>query len=33
MILVLQQGLKDDGVEFSLDKLCRWFDIPWRSVY
>ncbi|MGV0964292.1 MAG: IS3 family transposase [Polynucleobacter sp.] len=33
MILALQQGLKDDGVEVSLVKLCRWFDVPRRSVY
>ena len=33
MILALQQGLQDDGVEVSLVKLCRWFEVPRRSVY
>jgi putative transposase len=33
MILGLQQGLKDDGIVVSLVKLCRWFDVPRRTVY
>ena len=33
MILGLQQGLKDDGFDVSLVKLCRWFEVPRRSVY
>lgn len=33
MILGLQQGLKDDGFDVSLVKLCRWFEVPGRSVY
>ncbi len=33
MILSLQQGLKDDGVVVSLVKLCRWFEVPRRTVY
>ena len=32
MILALQQGLKYDGTEVSLVKLCRGFDVPWRSM-
>ncbi len=27
MILGLQQQLKDDGLEVSLVKLCRWFEV------
>ena len=26
MILGLQQGLKADGIEVSLVKLCEWFE-------
>jgi len=33
MILGLQQQLKDDGLEVSLDKLCRWPEVPRRTVY
>jgi len=33
MILGLQQQLKDDGFEVSLVKLCRWFEVPRRTVY
>ena len=33
MILGLQQQLKDDGLEVSLVKLCRWFEVPKRTVY
>lgn len=33
MILALQQALKDDGVFVSLVKLCRWFDVPRRTVF
>jgi len=33
MILGLQQQLKDDGLEVSLVKLCRWFEVPRRTVY
>jgi len=33
MILGLQQQLKDDGLEVSLVKLCRWFEVPRRAVY
>jgi hypothetical protein len=27
MILGLQQQLKDDGLEVSLVRLCRWFEV------
>ena len=33
MILGLQQQLKYDGFEVSLVKLCRWFEVPRRTVY
>ena len=33
MILGLQQQLKDDGLEVSLVKLSRWFEVPRRTVY
>ena len=33
MILGLQQQLKDDGLEVSLVKMCRWFEVPRRTVY
>ncbi len=33
MIQTIQQGLKDDGFEVSVSKLCKWFDVPRRTVY
>ena len=33
MILSIQRGLKDDGDEVSISKLCRCFDVPRRTVY
>ncbi|WP_233598028.1 DDE-type integrase/transposase/recombinase [Comamonas sp. BIGb0124] len=33
MILRLQQGLADEGVAVSLSQLCRWFEVPRRTVY
>ena len=33
MILHLQQGLRDEGYEVPLAKLCRWFGVPRRTVY
>jgi putative transposase len=33
MILRVQQGLRNDGVTASLSQLCRWFDVPRRTVY
>jgi putative transposase len=29
----LQQGLRADGLEISMVKLCRWFGVAWRTVY
>lgn len=33
MIQTIQQGLKEDGFEVSIAKLCRWFNVPRRTVY
>jgi len=33
MIETIRQGLKQDGFEVSISKLCRWFEIPRRTVY
>ena len=33
MIDSIQQGLQAEGVHVSLSKLCRWFNVPRRSLY
>jgi putative transposase len=33
MILQIQQGLREDGYSVPMTKLCRWFEIPRRTVY
>ena len=33
MIQAIQKGLKEEGFEVSVAQLCRWFDVPRRSVY
>lgn len=33
MITSIQRGLKEDGYEVSISQLCRWFDVPRRTVY
>ncbi|SUA58173.1 Uncharacterised protein [Oligella ureolytica] len=33
MIEAIQQGLKEDGYEVSIAKLCRWFGVPRRTFY
>ncbi len=33
MIETIRQGLKAEGIEVSISKLCRWFAIPRRTVY
>ena len=33
MIRRLQQGMKEDGFEVPMTKLCRWFEVPRRTVY
>lgn len=29
----VRQGLRQDGIEVSISKLCRWFGVPRRTVY
>jgi putative transposase len=33
MIETVQQGLEADGFKVPMTKLCRWFEVPRRSVY
>ena len=33
MILGIQQAMKHDGVDVSMSQLCRWFEVPRRTVY
>ena len=33
MIETIRQGLKQEGFEVSISKLCRWFEVPRRTVY
>ena len=33
MIRRLQQGMKEDGFTVPMIKLCRWFEVPRRTVY
>ena len=33
MIEAIRQGLKADGFEVSISKLCSWFGVARRSVY
>lgn len=33
MIEAIRQGLKDDGFEVAISQLCRWFEVPRRTVY
>ena len=33
MILQIQRGLREDGFTVPMTKLCRWFDVPRRTVY
>ena len=33
MIETIRQGLKQDGFDVSISKLCKWFEIPRRTVY
>ena len=32
MIETIRQGLKAEGLEVSISKLCRWFELPRRTV-
>lgn len=33
MIEAIQQGLREDGFDVPIAKLCRWFDVPRRTFY
>ena len=33
MILRVQQGLLEEGVQASLSQLCQWFGVPRRTMY
>ena len=33
MIETVQQGLAAEGVKVPISKLCRWFEVPRRTVY
>jgi putative transposase len=33
VIEAIRQGLKADGFDVSISKLCRWFEVPRRSFY
>ncbi len=33
MIETIRQGLKADDITISISKLCRWFNVPRRTVY
>ena len=33
MILGVQRALTADGISVSMSQLCRWFEVPRRSVY
>jgi putative transposase len=33
MIRRLQQGMKEDGLSVPITMLCRWFEVPRRTVY
>ena len=32
-MVTIQQGLQAEGVAVSMAKLCRWFEVPRRTVY
>lgn len=33
MIETIRQGLQADGITVSISKLCKWFEVPRRTVY
>src|SRR5678816_3094976 len=33
MIETIRQGLKADGIQVSISKMCQWFAVPRRTVY
>lgn len=32
-MVTIQQGLREEGLRVAMAKLCRWFEIPRRTVY
>ncbi len=33
VIETIRQGLKEDGFDVAVSKICAWFGIAWRSAY
>ena len=33
MIETIRQGLKEEGIVVSISQLCRWFEVPRRTLY
>lgn len=33
MIATIKQGFEEDGIKVPMTKLCRWFEVPRRTVY
>jgi putative transposase len=33
VIETIRQGLKEDGFDVSVSKICQWFAVPRRTVY
>ena len=33
MIATVQQGLEAEGITVPMTKLCRWFEVPRRTMY
>jgi len=33
VIETIRQGLQDEGYSVSISRLCRWFEVPRRTVY
>ena len=33
MIATIKQGLKEEGIKVPMTKLCRWFEVPRRTIY
>ena len=32
-MVTIQQGLREEGIRVAMAKLCRWFEMPRRTVY
>jgi putative transposase len=33
VIETIRQGLKQDGFDVSINKICQWLQVPRRTVY